>query len=93
MFREVYQDALLRLLERLRRELPEGIVLHLCGKMTQCLLDTGAVTAEKRCYDAATYGQALMQLHSEGKLALLGHFCVHRLVEPQPVLTFLKTLD
>lgn len=93
MFREVYQDALLRLLGRLRRELPEGVVLHLCGKMTQCLLDTGAVTAEKRHYDAATYGQALMQLHSEGKPALLGHFCVHRLVEPQPVLTFLKTLD
>lgn len=93
MFREVYQDALLRLLKRLRRELPEGVVLHLCGKMTQCLLDTGAVTAEKRCYDAATYGQALMRLHGEGKAALLGHFCVHRLTEPQPVLTFLKTLD
>ena len=74
--------ALLRLLERLRRELPEGAVLHLCGKMTQCLLDTGAVTAEKRRYDAAAYSQALMQLHSEGKSALLGHFCVHRLAEP-----------
>ena len=93
MFREVYQDALLRLLERLRGELPEGTALHLCGKMTQCLLDTSAVTAEKRRYDAATYGQALMQLHSEGKSALLGHFCVHRLAEPQPMLTFLQKRD
>ena len=93
MFREVYQDALLRLLERLCGELPEGAALHLCGKMTQCLLDTGAVTAEKRRYDAATYGQALMQLPYEGKPVLLGHFCVHRLAEPQPVLTFLKKRD
>lgn len=80
-FTGTYLPACLRLIGHLRADNP-GVVIHLCGKMTQSLLDTGSARLERWEPDAPSepYGQALMayrRSHPEG--GIVGHFCLNLL--------------
>lgn len=80
-FTGTYLPACLRLIGHLREDNP-GVVIHLCGKMTQSLLDTGSARLERWEPDtpAENYGQALTaycRSHPEG--GIVGHFCLNLL--------------
>ena len=81
VFTGTYLPACLRLIGHLRQDNP-GVVIHLCGKMTQSLLDTDSARLERWEPDtpAETYGQALTaycRSHPEG--GIIGHFCLNLL--------------
>ncbi len=80
-FTGTYLPACLRLISHLREDNP-GVVIHLCGKMTQSLLDTDSARLERWEPEtpAETYGQALLSYcrsHPEG--GIVGHFCLNLL--------------
>lgn len=81
VFEQNFLPSCRRLVMRLCRENP-GVVLHLCGKLTQSLLDTqhAAVTcwvSEKR---TETYGETLRAFsHAHHQGGIVGHFCVNML--------------
>ncbi len=81
-----YLPSLRRLLDRLRSAHPE-LVLYVCGKMTQSLLDMQAVTPRIRRYDAANYGEALRDFCNAPEDAMVGQFCAHLLSSPETALT------
>lgn len=84
IFTSVYVPCLKQVLCRLRAEHPD-IPVHLCGKLTQCLLDTDACSAE--VWEAAgceTYGQALSAFCSRGEGGQIGHFCLNFLDAKRP---------
>ncbi len=81
VFREIYLPSCQRLITHLRQDNP-GVVIHLCGKLTQSLLDTGTGQLERWEPDtpAEHYGQALLaygRSHPEG--GVIGHFCLNLL--------------
>ena len=81
VFTGLYLPACRRLLERLGAENP-GVVIHLCGKLTQSLLDTGSCRLERWTPEAPAehYGQALRAYalsHPAG--GVVGHFCLNLL--------------
>lgn len=81
IFSDIYAPALLRLLRRLRTEHP-GTPIHLCGKMSQCLLDAG-VCSPVSCQPlgARSYGEALGAFCRVGEGAVLGQGCLRHLGE------------
>ena len=88
-FTGIYLPACRSLLARLQAENP-GTVLHLCGKLTQSLLDTSACRVshwvpEQEC---ETYGQALSAYCAQpGTKGLVGHFCLNLLNAKRPRLS------
>lgn len=90
MFTTVYVPCVKGLLQRLRAEHPD-IPIHLCGKLTQCLLDTGACAAEPwRPEGCRTYGQALTACCERGKGGVVGHFCLNYLDAKRPYVTLIE---
>lgn len=90
MFTSVYLPCLKRILARLRSEHP-NVPIHLCGKLTQCLLDTGTCTVEKwETGDCQTYGQALTVFCERGHGGIVGHFCLNYLDAKRPYLKIIK---
>lgn len=85
-FTGLYLPSLRRIFERLQKENP-GVTVYVCGKMTQSLLDAGAVRPMRRQYEAKTYAQALRQYCRNPEDAMLGHFCVQLLKAPVSTLT------
>ena len=78
MFTAIYVPCLKRLLARLHQEYPR-VPIHLCGKLTQCLLDIGACsvakwTGETQC---ETYGHVLEDYLQTESGGLIGHFCLN----------------
>jgi len=90
MFTAVYVSCLKRLLQRLQQEHPE-IPIHLCGKLSQCLLDTQTCTGEKwQAEDCRTYGDALTAYCKQGKGGMIGHFCLNFLDAKRPYVTLIE---
>lgn len=90
MFTTVYLPCLKRLLLRLRAEHPH-VPIHLCGKLTQCLLDIETCTVEKwEAKDAMTYAQALTAFCQSGHGGIIGHFCLNFLDAKRPYLKLVE---
>lgn len=90
LFTSVYLPGLKRILTRLQEEHPD-IPIHLCGKLTQCLLDLDSCEAEKWYpEDVQRYGQALTAFCDSGRGGLVGHFCLNFLDAKRPYLTMIK---
>lgn len=86
LFTTVYVPYLKRLLARLQAEHPE-IPIHLCGKLTQSLLDTKNCQVKKwRCDHCQTYGQALSAYCEAGNGGMIGHYCLNLLDAGHPYL-------
>ena len=84
-FMRHYRECCLGLLERLRTDNP-GTVVHLCGKMTQSLLDTESCTLEhwRAPLGCRTYGQTLEAYRSTpGEKRLVGHWCLNLVDSPR----------
>lgn len=90
MFSSVYMPCLIRLLNRLQAEHPD-IPIHLCGKLTQCLLDTGACQTKLwQADNCETYGQALAAYCDCRQGGIIGHFCLNLLDDKRPYLTIIN---
>jgi len=91
MFSSVYVPSLKRVLDRLRSEFPDTPI-HLCGKLSQCLLDTRFCTAERRESEGrcASYGEALSSFCETGQNGVIGHFCLNYLKAKRTYLTLLE---
>ena len=91
VFTTAYVPSLRRVLRRIRAEHPE-VLIHLCGKLTQSLLDTGCCAVRHwECSDpSAVYGQALQAFAAEGQQEILGHFCLNFLDAKRP---YVKVLE
>ena len=81
VFEKSFLPSCRRLVERLCRENP-GVVLHLCGKLTQSLLDTQHALVTRWVPERAveTYGETLWEFsraHPQG--GIVGNFCVNML--------------
>lgn len=84
MFTSVYVPCLKRVLDRLRKGYPH-IPIHLCGKLTQSLLDVDACSAEIWSTEASeTYGQTLKAFSEQGCGGIAGHFCLNFLDAKRP---------
>lgn len=90
MFTEVYVPCLRHLLDRLQSEHPE-VVIHLCGKLTQCLLDTGDCEMEYWYPDSCkTYGDALAAYCETRNSGMIGHFCLNYLDTKRPYISIIN---
>lgn len=90
MFTTVYLPCLKRLLLRLRSEHPD-VPIHMCGKLTQCLLDIEGCTVEKwETEEAQTYGQALKAFCESGHGGMIGQFCLNFLDAKRPYLKIVE---
>ena len=90
MFTSVYVPCLKMTLSRLQEEQP-GIPIHLCGKLTQCLIDTQACDVEEwRAENRQTYGEMLTAFCESGGEGVIGHFCLHFLDAERPYLELIK---
>ncbi len=81
MFTETYFPYCRQMITRLAQENP-GIVIHLCGKMTQSLLDTNSCEVKRWEPEKPkeTYGQTLTafcKAFPQG--GMIGHFCLNLL--------------
>lgn len=85
----LYLPSLRRIIERIQRENP-SIPVYVCGKMTQSLLDAGAVRPKLKHYEAKTYGEALRLYCQNPENAMPGHFCVQLLKSPVSTLTLFQ---
>ena len=84
VFLNVYVPCLKRVLARLQEKHPH-IPVHLCGKLTQSLLDTESCTVEIWNSEGCdTYGQALTRFCCEDTGGLVGHFCLNFLDAKRP---------
>ena len=85
VFTASYVPSLRRVLERIAREHPH-IPVHLCGKLTQSLLDAGCCTARQldSADASATYGQTLRHYAACGSGGVVGHFCLNFLDAKRP---------
>lgn len=90
IFKSVYIPSLKRILTRLQEENP-NIPIHLCGKLTQCLLDIDCCEVEKWYPEnCEKYGQALEAYQKTGYGGLVGHFCLNYLDAKRPYLKIIK---
>lgn len=90
MFASIYVPCLKKTLARLRKEHP-GIPVHLCGKLTQCLIDTQACyVKEWSAEQKQTYGEALAAFCENGREGVVGHFCLHFLDAKRPYLELIE---
>lgn len=90
MFSGVYVPCLKRLLERLLKEHPQ-VPIHLCGKLTQCLLDVEACEAELwSASECSTYGQVLAAFCQSGQGGIIGHFCLNFLDAKRSCIKLIK---
>lgn len=90
LFTSVYLPCLKRMLNRLMAEHPD-IPIHLCGKLTQCLLDIDFCDMEDwHPENCERYGEALSALCSSGHGGLIGHFCLNFLDAKRPYLKRIK---
>ena len=90
MFTNLYLPCLKKILFRLRTEHPE-IIIHICGKLTQSLLDTKRCSVEQwHPVDCQTYGQALAACCKENQGGIVGHFCMNYLDSKRPYVSFIK---
>lgn len=90
-FTSLYRETCIRLLRRLQTAHPQ-IPIHLCGKMTQSMLDTGSCQVElwKPSPSCSTYGQALAAWWQAGDYRfIVGHFCINQLEAKRPWLTLI----
>jgi [methyl-Co(III) methanol-specific corrinoid protein]:coenzyme M methyltransferase len=78
LFRACYQDWLLRYLSGLRTACP-GALIHLCGRLSQSLLDTGACRAEfAPAPEGMTYEQLLLDELARGEpYEMVGNACLN----------------
>ncbi|MBR0440876.1 MAG: hypothetical protein IJK25_02955, partial [Firmicutes bacterium] len=88
-FRETYMPHLVRLIERLKG-LPQRPLIHLCGKLTQSLIDAEGAKVQALRLDCRTYGEAIRLYRNWEDPGVVGHFCVHRLKEERPVVSVLR---
>lgn len=89
MFRETYMPHLVRLIERLKG-LPQRPLIHLCGKLTQSLIDAEGAKVQALRLDCRTYGEAIRLYRNWEDPGVVGLFCVHRLKEERPVVSVLR---
>lgn len=84
MFREAYVPCMSRLLTGLS-ETCHGALIHICGKMSQGLLDTGQFIAEwQEVAGEQTYETLLLDTIAEEKPAVIvGQGCLNLLREPR----------
>lgn len=94
MFRQCYVPGLLRLLERLRRGCPKATI-HICGKMSQGLLDAGQFTAEwQEVAEVCTYEALLLRSMAEiDSTVIVGQGCLHQLQKPCSGLCLLRPIQ
>lgn len=90
-FQRDYCAPCRELLERMRREHPAALI-HLCGKMSQSLLDTEGCTAlEWTAPAGGTYAQALEAYRAApGEKKIVGHGCLNLLDRPARALTLIN---
>lgn len=94
MFRQCYVPVLFRLLERLHRGCPKAII-HICGKLSQGLLDTGQCTAEwQEATGEHTYEALLLRSMAGADFPMIvGQGCLHQLQKPWGGLCLLRPVQ
>ncbi len=80
MFGNIYLPMCKEIITRIQKENPK-VVIHLCGKLSQSLLDIGAVQIEKwSSVQEKSYGELLQEyVKAEPKICTVGHDCLNRL--------------
>lgn len=77
MFVNQYVPCLLQLLIRLQERFPDTVI-HLCGKLTQSLIDTKQCTLTRwERQKGQSYGQTLTEFCGKG--GIVGHYCLNYL--------------
>lgn len=77
MFVNQYVPCLIHLLVRLQERFPQ-VVIHLCGKLTQSLIDTKQCTLTRwEGKTGQSYGQTLTEFCGKG--GIVGHYCLNYL--------------
>ena len=77
MFVNQYVPCLLQLLIRLQERFPDTVI-HLCGKLTQSLIDTKQCTLTRwEGQKGQSYGQTLTEFCGKG--GIVGHYCLNYL--------------
>lgn len=89
VFSEIYRGCCERVLLRIRKEHPT-LMIHLCGRLTQSLLDIGACHAERWTPEmpCANYSEALTAWCAwEKENAMAGQYCLNLLETKHPFVT------
>lgn len=78
MFVNQYAPCLIALLFRLQEKFPDTVI-HLCGKLTQSLIDTKqCVITRWEGQKGQSYGQTLTEFYDNGG-GIVGHYCLNYL--------------
>ncbi|SHJ80875.1 methyltransferase, MtaA/CmuA family [Hathewaya proteolytica DSM 3090] len=79
VFKEVSAPASLRIIKAMRDNI-SGVIIHVCGKTSASLENSGLCSSERIEYDAdKTYGKAMMEIFKERTdCKVLGHACIKR---------------
>lgn len=90
VFLSAYVPCLKRVLHTLQEQHPH-VPIHLCGKLTQSLLDTGSCTVQVwNAEGCRTYGQALEAFCSRKESGLIGHYCLNFLDAKRPYIKLIN---
>lgn len=89
VFAGIYRICCERILRRIKSEHPD-VMIHLCGRLTQSLLDIEACRTERWEPESpcSTYGQALSAWCKQGQgNSMVGQYCLNLLETKRPFVT------
>ena len=90
MFKEVYVPICKSIIDELKENYPE-IVIHLCGKLTQSMIDTDCCDITKETYsEKNSYGQVMREYVKNNERKLIGHYCLNLLNNNRNYLEFIS---
>lgn len=90
MFAEKYAPCLKRLVCRMEKAYPH-IPVHLCGKLSQSLLDAGECSVKIwQGEEGQNYAETLTSFCQGGNGGIIGHFCLNLLEAKRPYLELVE---
>lgn len=90
MFKEVYVPICKSIIDELKENYPE-IVIHLCGKLTQSMIDTDCCDITKETYsEKNSYGEVMREYVKNNERKLIGHYCLNLLNNNRNYLEFIS---
>ncbi|HBG7259465.1 uroporphyrinogen decarboxylase family protein [Clostridioides difficile] len=79
MFKEIYLPLCRDIIETIKEKYPDTAI-HICGKLTQSIIDTDCCEITRRLYDdKSSYGEVIREYVDDDEKELIGHYCLNRL--------------
>ncbi|TQQ85839.1 hypothetical protein EXD82_01090 [Peptacetobacter hominis] len=79
MFKDIYMPLFKDIMQTIKEKYP-NIVIHICGKLTQSIIDSDECNITKKSYnEKSNYGEVIKKYIDSGENNIIGHYCLNRL--------------